>query len=262
MHWRQFQQMQKVVEVGKRFVSYVDVGSGPPLVLLHGIPTWGYMWHRVMPALEKSRRVLIPDLPGYGWSDRSDRFDRSITRQVHRIIGWMQALGLSRADFVGHDVGASVALRLASYHPERVDKLALLDAVVYDSSPMDALGTGSLRVVRARMSDGLRFPDDELVEGLLAPYATDVGQLSLQRDMDALDANHTMELVPRLGALAAPALVLWGERDVFQAPALGRRLAWDLPRARMAVIPDAGHYVALDKPAEVAAQLQNFLALA
>lgn len=262
MHWRQFQQLQKVVEVGDRFVSYVDVGSGPPLVLLHGLPTWGYLWHRLVPALEKSHRVLIPDLPGYGWSDRSDRFDRSMTRQVHRLIGWMQCLGLTRADFAGHDFGAAVALRLASYHPDRVERLCLLDALAYDSGPLDAVFSGSLKAVRARLREGFALADEELLDGLLAPYATQEGRLSLLRDADAVDANVSMELVPRFGALDKPTLVLWGEKDALQPADLGRRLAWDLPRARLAVLPGAGHFTPLDQPGETAAHLQNFLALA
>lgn len=274
MHWRPYQQRQKVVEVDGRFISYLDCGTGPALILLHGIPTWGYLWHRLVPILEQSRRVLVPDLPGYGYSDRSDRFDRGVARQADFVAGWMQALGLSSADVVGHDIGGAVALRLAAFHPGRVGKLCLMDAVSYDSWPIEPLlqlahpashkrlnAQAAMRILRMTLREGFREPDDDLIEGLLAPYATEEGKLSLIRDAISLDTNQTMELVPLLPRLKVPTLVLWGEDDAFQPVHYGRRLAWDMPLSRFAVVPRAGHFLMIDQPAEVSAQLRNFLSL-
>lgn len=274
MHWRQYQEMQKVVEVGDRFISYAEVGSGPALVLLHGMPTWGYLFHRLLPALERGRRVLVPDLPGFGFSDRSDRFDRSLSSQAERLSAWMQAVGVERASIVGHDIGGGVALRLAVQHPERVDRLGLIDTVSYDSWPAEllhAFGAPSTvnrlssRAATALLAKALReeliAPDEELIAGLLAPYATEVGKMSLVRDAAALDANETMELVPLLPSLQSPALIVWGENDRLQPAHFARRLAWDLPVSRLAVLPEAGHFCLIDKPAAVAAQLQAFLDL-
>lgn len=274
MHWREFQQQQKVVEVGDRFVSYVDAGKGPAVVLLHGLPTWGYVWHRVAPALERSRRVLIPDLPGCGWSDRSDRFDRSICRQAERVAAWMQAVGLPRADVVGHGTGAAIAVRLAALQPARVDKLVLMDALAYDAAPMEALvelgrpgadrkyaAAEAAKLLKEALRAGFSSPDEELVEALLAPYATETGKLSLVRSAAALDASQFLEVLPRLPELCAETLILWGAKDAFQPLELAKRLAWDLPRAKLSIIEDAGHYCMLDKASEVSALLEDFLAL-
>jgi pimeloyl-ACP methyl ester carboxylesterase len=274
MHWRSFQELQKVIEVGDRFISYVDAGKGPPIVLLHGIPTWGYLWHKLTPSLERSHRVLIPDLPGYGYSDRSDRFDRGVARQAERLDAWMQALGLARAAFVGHDVGAAVALRLAAFHPERVEKLCLIDALAYDSRPLGALVSlahppegrrlspaSVAKLLRAALKAGFSEPEEDLIDGLLSPYSTEEGRLSLLRDASALDASHLMEVAPLLPEIRKATLVLWGERDTVQPLAYGRRLAWDLPLARLSVVGESGHFPMVEKPGEVAAQLRNFLAL-
>ena len=120
MNWREFQSMQRVAEIGDRFVSYIDEGEGEAVVLIHGIPTWGYLWHRLIPVLAKENRVLAPDLPGFGYSDKSDRFDRSIARQAEMIDAWMERLGVERAHVVAHDIGGGVALRLATGFPRRV----------------------------------------------------------------------------------------------------------------------------------------------
>ncbi len=94
MDWKQFQAMQKVAEIGERFVSYVDEGEGDPVILIHGIPTWGYLWHKLIPVLSKQTRVLAPDLIGFGYSDKQDNFDRSIARQTEMIDAWMEKLGI------------------------------------------------------------------------------------------------------------------------------------------------------------------------
>lgn len=272
MHWRDFQDMQKVIEVGERFVSYVDRGEGAPLVLLHGIPSWGYLWHAVLPVLEKRRRVLIPDLPGYGFSDRSDRFRRGLCAQADVVADWLGALGLERVELVGHDIGGGVALRLAAYEPELVSRMVLVSSACYDSWPLEALvrvghpGTSrrlspeaGARLLRSALLPGLARPDDLALSGLLAPYQTEAGHLSLARDAAALDASLTMELVPLLPRIQTPTLVLWGEKDPFQPVDNGRRLAWDLPRAQLAVVKRGRHFLPLDEPTRTASLILDFL---
>lgn len=272
MQWRQFQEMQKVVELGDRFVSYVEAGQGPAVVLLHGTPTWGYLFHKLLPVLERRHRVLVPDLMGYGFSDRSDRFARSVSRQAERLAAWLHAVGVDNASFVGHELGGAVALHHAAHHPERVDRLVLVDSVAYDSFPIPlihelglpdaarkARGPGLTKRLAKALEPGFTRPDPDLIAGLLAPYSTDVGRLSLARDAAALDCNETMELAGALPRLRVPSLVLWGENDPFQPVSIGRRLAWDLPDAKLAVIPGASHFCLVDQPAEVGAQLTQFL---
>ncbi len=271
MHWRQFQELQRVAEIGERYVSYVDRGAGPPLVLLHGFPTWGYLWHRLMPLLENHHRVLIPDLPGYGWSDKSDRFDRSIVRQAEHVAAWLNALGVTRADFAGHDIGGAIALRLAEFHAESVERLVLIDAACYDawpSEPLLSLGApeahrhdpaGAVaRAVARAIKPGLSGAPAEDVAGLLVPYATEAGKLSLTRDAASLNTSQTMELVPSLTRLPNPALILWGADDPFQPVTSARRLAADLQKATLAVLP-GGHFLPLERPQEIAEQLGLFL---
>lgn len=272
MHWRQYQELQKVAEIGSRYLSYVDRGSGPPVVLLHGMPTWGYLWSGLLPSLERTRRALVPDLLGFGFSDRRDRFDRSISRQAEAVAAWMAKLGVDSADMVGHDIGGGVALRLAAFFPRLVERLVLIDSVCYDSWPIELMlqlghpGThrrlsarALSRVVSLALKGGAINPQAETLEGLLAPYSTEEGKLSLIRAASALDTNLTMELVPHLPKLRVPTLILWGEDDPFQPLEYGRRLARDLPKARLAVVSRARHFVLLDQPQETAAQLETFL---
>lgn len=273
MNWREYQARQRVAEVGGHFVSYVDEGSGDPVILLHGIPTWGFLWHRLLPSLSGSLRVLIPDLIGYGYSDKRDRFNRSIARQAEIINVWMEKMGIESAGLIGHDIGGGVALRLATLFPGRAARLCLMNSVCYDSWPIEAVlqfghpetrrrlsaWTAALLLKQALKMGFASSPSTDLLDGLLAPYATETGKLSLIRDAAALDTNQTMEIIPLLQRITAPTLILWGEDDRFQPVEYGERLAWDIPGARLIRIKQARHFVMIDKPNQVCEPLLAFL---
>jgi len=108
-------------------------GKGAPLLRIHGHPQTNVMWHRVAPALERDFRLIIPDLPGYGWSDapRSDAEHAPYTKRAmaNAMIEVMEAIGHVRFRLAGHDRGGRVGYRLALDHPGRLEQIALLDIV-------------------------------------------------------------------------------------------------------------------------------------
>lgn len=273
MNWRDYQAKQQVAKVGGRFISYIDEGRGEPVVFLHGIPTWGYLWHELLPVFTANHRVLIPDLPGFGYSDKSDRFDRSIARQAEWIDQWMTRLGIEKAGIVAHDIGGGVALRLATLFPQRVRKLCVMNCVSYDSWPIELMlqfghpemfrtvsAATAMKTLEVALKSGFaKSPDESYLEGLLAPWATEVGKLSLIRNAAALNTNLTTEITHLLPKVASDTLILWGEEDNFQLVKYAERLAKDLPRARLVRIADARHFVMHDQPKIVAGELQSFL---
>jgi pimeloyl-ACP methyl ester carboxylesterase len=129
-------------------VAWTDLGQGEPVMLLHGIPTWSFLYNEVIPLLARHSRVIAPDFLGHGYSDRRDFFDRSLSAQTDMIIRLMDHLDIARADFVGHDTGGGVALIMAIHDPERVARLVLTNVVAYDPWPIDdmiALGNPNWR---------------------------------------------------------------------------------------------------------------------
>jgi len=274
MTLREWQRKQRVMQLGDRFLSYVDEGGGRPIVLVHGMPTWGFVWEPLVSRLARDHRVLVPDLLGFGCSDRGEGFDRSIVRQAEALDAWLDGLAVDRAVVVGHEIGGGVALHLAAHFRRRVGRLVLLDSVGYDSWPSEPLRQlghprawrrPSPRTVCALLRQLLRrgfarAPSRELLDGLLAPYATDVGMRSLARDAAALDPNLTLELSPLLPHLLVPSLVLWGADDPFQPLRIGERFAWDLPLAKLVVVPGARHFAMIERPDAVERALREFLA--
>ena len=255
-------------------VAWTEIGEGEPVILLHGIPTWSYLYNDVIPLLAPSVRIIAPDFLGHGYSDRRDFFDRSLVAQTAMIIKLMDHLGIERAHFVGHDTGGGVSLIMAIHHPERVAKLVLANVVAYDSWPIDdmiALGNPNWRskspkevadFLAAGLPDGIHNKDrltSEFTAGIVAPYSDEEGKISIIRNASALNTNHTTMLVERHCEITSPTLCLWGVHDPWQTIRDGERLVNELPNARLVRVENASHWIPHDTSGIFATDIINFL---
>ena len=142
---------------------------------MHGIPTWGYLYHAVIPLLaEAGYRVIAPDFLGHGWSDRRDRFDRSFQDQARMIISLLDVLQLDSVDVVGHDTGGAVALILAIEHQLRVNRLVIANSVCYDRFDDDMLDFGHpLRWKSHPIADLIAALEESLAAGPVRSQSPD-----------------------------------------------------------------------------------------
>lgn len=116
-------------------LAYLDEGAGPPVLLLHGEPTWGYLWRKVIPALLKAGyRCVVPDLPGFGRSDKPTADDwYTFDRMTASITTLVDELDLVDTTFVGHDWGGPIGLRVATLErPERFSRLVAMNTGVFN----------------------------------------------------------------------------------------------------------------------------------
>lgn len=254
-------------------VNYTDVGSGTPIVLLHGIPTWSYLYQSVIPKLEEGYRVIAPDLLGYGSSDQRDQFDRSLQVQANMVIKLLDELGLDEVNVVAHDIGGGVGLLLAHNEPDRINKLVLSNSVAYDSWPIEPMlkmghpsrKNDSLQELEAFLTqayEGMFSNQDQLTEtflqGIMAPYLHEEGKLSLVRNAAALNTNETTALTAKLSNIQVPVLLLWGENDSWQPVETGEKLVNDLPNSTL-VRFNAAHWVPQEAPEQFAAEIKKFI---
>ncbi|MFC4543354.1 alpha/beta fold hydrolase [Halosolutus amylolyticus] len=247
-----------------------DAGDEPPVVFLHGIPTWSFLWRDIVPAIAEERRTIAPDMIGYGNSAMHDGFDRSIRAQERMLEDLLATLDVETVSLVAHDIGGGVALRFAAHNPDRVDRLVLSNAVCYDSWPVEFVSNLGLpetagldrseleaRLDSAFVDGAYGEADPEFVEGMKAPWLTEEGHRSLVRNAVATNTNHTTEI--DYGAITAETLLLWGEDDVMQPFAYAERLAGDIPDTEIEPLSDAYHWVPEDRSAAYADRLAAFL---
>jgi haloalkane dehalogenase len=249
-------------------MAYRDEGEGHPLVFLHGIPTWSYLWRRVAPAFEDEFRVVVPDLVGYGNSTADEGFDRSIRAQEQALADLIEGLGFESVHLVAHDIGAGVALRYAS-HTDRVEKLVVSNGVCYDSWPVPFITEmglpGTAEMAPEEFEAKLDFAfgegtygdaDPAFVAGMKAPWLREHGRRALSRAAVSTNTNHTTEI--DYGAIDADLLCLWGGADRMQPLAFGERLAEDLDGA-VVELERAYHWVVEDRPEGYTDALRRFL---
>jgi haloalkane dehalogenase len=259
-------------------VAYYEEGAsheGPPVLFLHGIPTWSFLWREIAPPLAADRHVVVPDLLGYGNSAQHEGFDRSIRAQEAMVDALLAHLGADTIDIVAHDIGGGTALRVAAHQPDRVKRLVLSNAACYDSWPVEFIhGLGLPGVVDDLADDEvleekLAFVFDaglyadaadhaEFCAGMRAPWQSETGRTSLVRNAIATNTNHTTEL--DYGAITAETLLLWGADDVLQTIDYAERLRDDLAgETDLVGLTDAYHWVVEDRPDAYREEVMAFL---
>lgn len=235
------------VRLGRTRLYYRVAGTGPPLVLVHGFSGSSSWWRRNIRGLAARHRVYALDLAGFGRSWPKHRF--TLERAVAEIIAWMDAMGLSRADFCGHSMGGQICMRLAAAHPDRVRRLVLVDAA---GLPLHArLLPLAWRGLRSSGHTHFRFAPTVMTTALQA------GPLILWSALRDLLADDVREALARI---TAPTLIVWGEQDVLVPLEFGQALQLGIPHSRLAVVPGAGHNVMYECPAHFNALVLDFLA--
>nr|WP_315908866.1 alpha/beta hydrolase [Halapricum hydrolyticum] len=252
-------------------MAYRDEGAGNPVVFLHGIPTNSYLFREQFEAVAAERRAIAPDMVGYGNSEMTDGFDRSIRAQELAVRDLVDQLGFDTIDFVGHDLGGGVGLRYAARTPEAIDRLVLSNSVAYDSWPIQTItDLGLPETAREtsveelqEMLDGLfrqtLFGDDHdeaFLDGMKTPWSSEASVTSVVRNASATNTSHTTEVDP--SDVTAETLLLWGTEDEFQPIEWAERLEGDIATCELIGL-EANHWVPEDRTVEFTDHLTGFL---
>jgi haloacetate dehalogenase len=268
-------------------------GKGAPLLLIHGYPQTNVMWHRVAPALSERFTLVIPDLPGYGWSQvpqpSPDHAPYDKRSMANAMVELMEQIGHIRFRLAGHDRGGRVAYRLALDHPERVEKVAVLDIV-----PTYEMWAGMDKTLAVKAWHWLFMAQREplpemLIKGAPTPFqdwvmsswtkaknlsAFDARALSHYRaffqspdrihaaceDYRAghrIDPEHDTADKEAGRKIAAPLLALWGETGIVaERSPLDTWRDWATKVSGQPI--DSGHFLAEENPTATAAALLAF----
>lgn len=247
-----------------------DVGTGPAIVLLHGLTATHYNWQHTIPALADRFRVVAPDLPGHGRSAKPDApYTLDFYAGVIRSLG--RELGLEEAVVVGNSLGGRIALELALSYPRWVRALALAAPASGYAAGMRAVGWAIdavagpriLRLTLPRTLD-LCFHDRSLPacaerRRLLAERIAHDDYPGFARAVTRTLRSVLAEGRPRLERLHQPTVVVWGREDRMVALSGSRWILRQVPHARLAVLDGCGHLPMVERPEQFNRVLDDFL---
>jgi pimeloyl-ACP methyl ester carboxylesterase len=261
-------------------VNYVEVGSGPPLVFIHGLSGCWQNWLENVPHFARDHRVIAVDLAGFGDSELPQE-EISIPGYGRFVDAFLGQIGVEQAALVGNSMGGFIAAEVAINHPSRVEKLVLVNAA---GGPTlhERNGAHGNRVARAarlvaplavaaaaRREELVRRPrlrrallwkvaryPDRLSPELCYEVASGAGKPGF---LDALAAVMDYDFCERLQEISCPALIVWGQND--EIVPVGDAIEYErlIPGARKVIFEDTGHVPMLERPARFNRVLEEFL---
>ena len=260
-------------------IRFVEAGDGPPLVLVHDYLASHVAWDDVLPRLAERFRVIAPDLPGFGESEKPapSRYRYDFEAFSESLVDLVAAIGLSRLSLCGHAMGGAVALTLAAAHAHLVEKLVLVNPLVYPSRP-DALARiasvpvfGPLLFKQmlgrtlfrnrflAHTPPGANAGSARRVDHLFDLFDVPAAREAAYATMHAmLDTRPLTASIPRV---TTPTLVVWGRENRSLPVSEGRRLSRELGGSRFEVI-DCGASPAEERPEAFTQVVTSFLTAA
>lgn len=271
---------------GARY-HYLDEGprTGPPVVMVHGNPTWSFYYRTLIPALAPTHRVIVPDHVGCGLSDKPQEYPYTLEQHIRNLERLVAHLGLNDITLVMHDWGGAIGMGYATRHPATVARLVIFNTAAFFKPVLywpiqlarwPLLGDVALRGFNAFARSALimgtaqrrRFTP-AVRAGYLAPYDSwqnRVAILRFVRDIPMEPGHPTRrtidEIEARLPLLRArPLLICWGARDpVFTVRDFLAEWQARFPQAEVHIFEDAGHYVVEDAHERIAPLLVKFVA--
>jgi pimeloyl-ACP methyl ester carboxylesterase len=271
---------------GEVELHYVDEGTGPPLLMVHGDPSWGYLWRAFVAPLAEGCRVVVPDHMGMGKSGRPPfPPPYRLAQHVRNLERLVLTLDLSGLTLMLHDWGGPIGLGVAVRHPERIARLVLMNTwaqAPWPGPPFPRLvelirsPRGEQFVlekngyVAAAFRGTMAHPErlgQSVLDAYLAPYPTPESRrvlLSFSRDIPVdehdpsfAELRRTEQALPQLGN--RPALLVWGMQDPVLPPAVLARWRAAYPHAQVCELQDASHFLQEDAPEAILDCLISFV---
>ena len=260
------QSSKEAVVFGQK-IHYTDTGSGPVVVLLHGLGGNSTNWAFNTPALAQKHRVIVPDQIGFGRSDKP-LINYRVGTYVDFLDKLLAELKVERASLVGNSMGGWIAAAYALKHPSKVERLVLVDAAGFappkdfDLAALSGLNP-STREEMKRLAGMVFFnpllKTDAAVDMLLAQRLSAGDGYTIQRLVESIHRSEDM-LDGKLGAIKQPVLIVWGREDGLTTLAReGERFKREIPQSQLIVFDQCGHVPQVEKAAEFNAAVLKFL---
>ncbi|WP_161962479.1 alpha/beta fold hydrolase [Nocardioides speluncae] len=265
----------ETVDVHGIRTNYQDVGTGAPVVLIHGsgpgVSAWAN-WRLTLPSLSERFRVLAPDILGFGYTERPDGTTYNLDTWTNHLVGFLDALGLERVSLVGNSFGGALALSLTTRFPQRVDRLVLMGSVgvPFDLTPgLDAVwgfepSLPNMRALLDIFAHDRTLVDDDLAR-LRLEAATRPGVQEAYRAMFPAPRQASVDAMTidadLIRAIEQPTLLVHGRDDQVIPLANSLRLHKLIDNSQLHVFGRCGHWVQIEHAEAFNRMVSNFLEL-
>lgn len=253
MDGKKFSPIKRSVQTASGRISYMEQGTGPVILFVHGVLLNGYLWRHQLADFSDIRRSIAVDLLAHGDTEIAPDQDVSVTANAKMLKEFLDALKIDQVDLVGNDSGGGIAQIFAALYPERLRSLTLTDCDTHDNWPPVAFkpflamaAAGGLRgTLEAMLADksvyrsaqalgpAYEHPEhlsDDSIEAYLRPLVrTEQHTRDVQRFLAAFDNQHTLAIESKLKTLKVPTLIVWGTDDVYFDVKWSRWLADTVP---------------------------------
>jgi haloalkane dehalogenase len=259
-------------------LAHLDEGDGPPVIFVHGEPTWSFLWRRVIaPVRDAGFRCVAPDLVGFGRSDKpTDVAFYTYDRHVAFTASLLEDLDVRGATIVVHDWGGPIGLRLAVEHPQRIERLVILDTGLFTGHQKMTEAWTAFRDFVARTEDlpvGMLVrrachtdPGDEVTAAYDAPYPSPASKagarafpLLIPRAPEEPGAAAGQRVLEALREDGRPTLMLWADSDPVLPLSVGERFAASIGRPAPRTIERAGHFLQEDQGPQIGTLIADWL---
>ena len=266
-------------EVDGLRLAHIDEGEGAPVLFMHGEPTWSFLWRRLIgPVRDAGYRCIAPDMAGFGRSDKpTDIAWYSYDRHVQLMGDLLEELDLRGASIVVHDWGGPIGLRLAVEHPERFERIVILDTGLFTGHQRMTDAWLAFRDFVARTEDlpiGMLVrggchsdPGDEVIAAYEAPFPDSASKAGarafpalIPHAPDAPGAAAGQRVLDAMRGDRRPTLMLWGDSDPVLPLSVGERFAESIGRPPPRPIEGAGHFLQEDCGALLGTLIAEWLA--
>lgn len=261
-------------------LHYVDEGSGQPMLMLHGNPTWSFYYRNLIKTFSDKFRTIAPDHIGCGMSDKPQDYDYTLETHIQNILKLIKFLDLKKIILIVHDWGGAIGFGLVTRYPELFDRIIILNTAAYPSEHIpqriNLLRQGKFGEWLTRRFNLFAWPatfmtthkklSKHIRQGYLLPYDTWENRVAVARFVQdiPMEREHKtfktlLEIESKLKSLKHPKLILWGGQDFCFNQHFFERWVEIYPDAAAHWFAKAGHYVLEDALDEVSSEILGFI---